>query len=289
MKWASSMSGELNNCAFYFSPFANVNQNDKMTMYGSIGAGPKDTWQEWKYSVWKENCNSQEGWKIESKTPGSFRKAKKLVRSQSWFRRRNQGRNLSHHLVSLWIWLNQNPCINTNNAWQQWFTNLLTVVMQYTNDSQLKSATTLSDMPDASPLIKFLTCVRETAKCSRLYNSFVRWFGEKRKKGISFSYRFTGLESKNFSWNFPSLIQEVLSISTPSQSSILKLHVLAFVGLKLRDSASLYLRVEVSKAQVADVKTLCQDYFKAIVLFLNGVNPPVWTLGYAVPHHTTLD
>ena len=53
MKWASSMSGELNNCAFYFSPFANVNQNDKMTMDGSIGAGPKDTWQEWKYSVWK--------------------------------------------------------------------------------------------------------------------------------------------------------------------------------------------------------------------------------------------
>lgn len=27
MKWAASMSGELNNCAHYFSPFANVNQN----------------------------------------------------------------------------------------------------------------------------------------------------------------------------------------------------------------------------------------------------------------------
>ena len=42
------MSGKLNNCAFYFSPFANVNQDDKITMDGSIG-GPKDTWQEWKY------------------------------------------------------------------------------------------------------------------------------------------------------------------------------------------------------------------------------------------------
>ena len=31
--------------------------------------------------------------------------------------------------------------------------------------------------------------------------------------------------------------------------------------------------------QVDKVKTLFQDYFKANVLFLNGVNPTVWTLG----------
>lgn len=48
MKWASSMSRKLNNCTFYFSPVANVNQDDKITIEGSIG-GPKDTWQEWKY------------------------------------------------------------------------------------------------------------------------------------------------------------------------------------------------------------------------------------------------
>lgn len=48
MKWGSHMSGELNNAANYFSPFANVNQANKTTMDGSIG-GPNDTWQEWKY------------------------------------------------------------------------------------------------------------------------------------------------------------------------------------------------------------------------------------------------
>lgn len=48
MKWASSMSGELNNCASYFSPFANVNQNTETTMDGSIG-GPNDKCQEWEY------------------------------------------------------------------------------------------------------------------------------------------------------------------------------------------------------------------------------------------------
>ena len=32
------------------------------------------------------------------------------------------------------------------------------------------------------PVTTFLKCVRETVKCGRLYNSFVRWFSERRKK-----------------------------------------------------------------------------------------------------------
>ena len=40
MKWASHVSGELNNCVNYFS-FANINQANKTTMDGSIG-GPND-------------------------------------------------------------------------------------------------------------------------------------------------------------------------------------------------------------------------------------------------------
>ena len=178
------------------------------------------------------------------------------------------------------------PLHNTNNAWQRWFMYLLTVVMQYTDAAKLKSVTSFLDMPDNSPVAKFLTRVKETAKCGRLYNSFVRWFGEKRKKGISFSYRFTGLESKNFSWYFNALIEDVLLIPNLSEGSVLKLHALAFIGLKLRDAVSLYSRVDISQAQVDQVKTLCQDYFKANVLFLDGVNPTVWTMGYAVPHHT---
>lgn len=87
------------------------------------------------------------------------------------------------------------PLHNTNNAWKQWFLAVLTVIMQYTNQSQLKASAIVSDLPVSSCLPKFLKCVRETVKCGRLFNSFLRWFSEKRKKGIQFSYRFTGLES----------------------------------------------------------------------------------------------
>ena len=43
MKWISYQSRELNNCATYFSPFANVNQTHKGAIGGFIG-GPKATW-----------------------------------------------------------------------------------------------------------------------------------------------------------------------------------------------------------------------------------------------------
>ena len=43
MKWASSLSGELSNAATYFSPFANVSQSNKHTMFDSA------TWQPWSY------------------------------------------------------------------------------------------------------------------------------------------------------------------------------------------------------------------------------------------------
>ena len=46
MKWMSSHSGELNNCATYFSPFANVNQTSKRTIGGTIG-DPEATWRPW--------------------------------------------------------------------------------------------------------------------------------------------------------------------------------------------------------------------------------------------------
>ena len=128
--------------------------------------------------------------------------------------------------------------------------------------------------------------MRETAKCSRLYNSFQRLFGGRGRRATLFPTDSQDWNQRISHGTSLPLSKRSCQFSTPSQSSILKLHALAFVGLKLRDSASLYSRVKVSKAQVADVKTFCQDHFKVNVLFLNAVNPTVWTLRYAIPHHT---
>ena len=281
MKWASCMSGELNNCAVYFSPFANVNQTDKTTIGGSIG-GDKATWHPWNYQKRLETAKKVEQWKARLKDPDGKQRGEvtKLIAKEK------SRQEFVPPLGKYVDCIKAEPLHNTNNAWQQWFLALLTVVMQYTSQAQLKASTVVSDLPIASPLVLFLKCVRETVKCGRLYNGFLRWFSEKRKKGVQFSYRFTGLESKRFSWNFASLIQEVLKIANLSQGSVLKLHTLAFAGLNLRDSAAIYSRVEVNKQQTENLKTMCQHDFTANCLLLSGVNPTVWTVGYAIPYHT---
>ena len=281
MKWVSSMSGELNNCATYFSPFANVNQTNKMTIGGSIG-GPEATWQPWSYQKRLETARKVEKFKVRLRDP----EGKQRSEVTKFIAKEKSRQEFAPPLGKYVDCVKAEPLHNTNNCWQQWFLILLTMVMQYTNQAQLKASTVFSDLPVSSPVTTFLKCVRETVKCGRLYNSFLRWFSEKRKKGIQFSYRFTGLESKKFSWNFASLIQEVLKIGNLSQGSVTQLHTLAFAGLKLRDAAAIYSRVDINSQQVEDLKTMCHDYFTAHRLLLNGVNPTVWTLGYAIPYHT---
>lgn len=171
------MSGELNKCASYFSLFANVNQNTKTTMDGSTG-GPNDTLQEWEYEKRIATVKKVEALKAKLRDP-SGKGRSKVTQMISKEKSRQEFVPPLGKFVNL---IKAEPLHNTNNAWQHWFTDLVTVVMQYTDNAQLKSASSLSDMPGDSPVTKFLTHMRETAKCGRLYNSFVRWFGEKEKE-----------------------------------------------------------------------------------------------------------
>ena len=45
LKWIASFSGKLNNAAFYFSSFANVNNDNKFTMNGTLGREDGCTWK----------------------------------------------------------------------------------------------------------------------------------------------------------------------------------------------------------------------------------------------------
>ena len=51
------------------------------------------------------------------------------------------------------------PLHVTNNAWH-WFMLVFSIVIQYTNKSQLRSATALSDLPSSSTLIIFFECLK---------------------------------------------------------------------------------------------------------------------------------
>ena len=149
--------------------------------------------------------------------------------------------------------------------------------MQYTNQSHLKVATTVSDPPHSSPLLAVLKCLKDNVKCGPFCSGSARIF----------SYGFTGLESKYFCWHFATLIQEPLKISSLSKGSVVKLHTLAFVAVKFRDAVSVYSRVEVCIKQVEKLKTLCQHFFNANCLLSNVITSTLRRVGHAISYHTS--
>jgi hypothetical protein len=279
MKWVATMSGELNNCSQYFSSFANVNQGNKGTIGGSIGATAQATWQPWDYNKRLKVVEKVDKFKT---TP----KGSKRNEVTSFIAKEKSRQEYIPPLSKYVDIVKAEPLHITNNAWQHWVSFLFSIAMQYTDKSLLTSATSLSDMPDTCTLISFLNYLKGTAQAGRLYNAIKRWFSEKRKKGIEFSYRFTGADSKKLAWHFAALIQVLLCVQSLSKGTLVKLHSLIFIALKLRDAAALYSRVEINNIQVEELKNLCQQYFNAVQLLLNRVTPTVWTLGYVVPYHT---
>ena len=59
----------------------------------------------------------------------------------------------------------------TNNAWQNWFSAALSVVIQDTNQTHLEAATTVSDLPDSSLLLAVLKCLkRQVWETTQIFN-----------------------------------------------------------------------------------------------------------------------
>lgn len=106
-----------------------------------------------------------------------------------------------------------------------------------------------------------------------------------KKKNIQFSNWFTGLEAIRFSWYFGLLVNVLLNITSLAMSTKVNLHALAFSGIKLQDSASLFSRVEINTEHLAKLTVCSQQYFNANTMLLAGANLTIWTIGYAIPYH----
>lgn len=192
MKWASKMSGELNNNATYFSPFANVNQDDKSTIGASINDEPGSAkWSPWTYEKRIKVVRQVEKFKKKLPNKGNGNDRSKVT---AFIANNRSRQEFDPPLGKFADKIKAEPLHNTNNAWQQWFLILLTVAMTLTEQKCLKAATSISDLPKSAALSLFLTRLKDTAKCGRLHKNICNWFVEKRKKNLKFSYRFTGKE-----------------------------------------------------------------------------------------------
>lgn len=68
-KWMSTMAGELNNAATYFSSFAAVTKKDINIINGKIGVDTSCTWKKWNFEKRKKDVEAVKKFKTKSKIP----------------------------------------------------------------------------------------------------------------------------------------------------------------------------------------------------------------------------
>ena len=283
MKWLASFSGELSNASYYFSSFANVNNDNKRTVNGSLGPEPENTWQPWVYQGRLKVVQVVSKTKVElNKTKLSVStKRNKVLQKIRELGSRQEFEPILGKLVDKAY---AEPLHNSNNAWQYMHGKLLQEAIVKSNVPP--SCNDFSVLPQDSPFRKFLVAMKQDVKASRLYKKVLKWFKGGRQQ--RFDYRFTGKDSRLLSHNFMSLVHS-LSMPGDSLQAQLRLVTLAFCCIQLRDAVSLFSRIIVENVSEIDHLTkCCLRFFNAVSLLLSDVTPTVWTVGYAIPRHFRL-
>ena len=128
-------------------------------------------------------------------------------------------------------------------------------------------------MPEESCFHRVITALRYELKCSCLARKVVKWYGETQGKGAELQ-------------NFMGVIKQ-LRCEGDSRKQRLIVVVYAYIGVRLRNSVSLFSRIEITTEQLLELRVKCQQYFRANALLLPSmVTPTVWTLRHVVPQYT---
>ena len=278
MKWLSFFSGELNQAAYYFSPFGNVNNENKATLNGSLGPDPGNTWQPWSYQKRIADVQEITQYKKQlTRLKPQTARSKVLAKIRAMGSRQESEPILGKLVDNAYA----EPLHNSNNAWQRFHSCLLKEAIERSiipNDAKLRG------LPQDCIIRKYAD-VLKLIKATRLFKHLRKWVDNGRKN--SFEFRFTGKESKCFSHHYMKLVMS-LQCHDDDQLRNLRLHVFAYVGMQLREAASHYSRVIPPENYMDSLKTSCQNYFNTVSLFLSSVTPTVCTLGYAIPYHAKL-
>ncbi len=279
MKWLSIMSGELNNAAYYFSPFGDVNEDSKSITNGSLGKDVACTWHPWDY---QERINSaqkvaNEKEKLNKSKLSDTSKRNKLLQ---FIREQNSRQEYEPILGNIIEHGFAEPLHNSNNAWANLHCIMLEIAIAKSKISP--SLTEINSLPSQCKFIVFLTILQDTLRVTRLVKKLKHWFSDGRKK--SFSYRFTGKETKQFCQKFAFLLQSLGDENDPPEVKQ-KISAIHFCCIQLRDATAYFSRVTIKKNEIEKCKQACQYFFNIYALMLRTVTPTVWTIGYAIPAH----
>ncbi|KXJ07867.1 uncharacterized protein LOC110249767 [Exaiptasia diaphana] len=143
----------------------------------------------------------------------------------------------------------------------------------------------INDLASTTPMAKCINWLKDI-KATRLHKNVVKWFSE-NKKSEDFSYRFTGKESKLLCWHFMKICKALIVTKGIPSSTSLHLYSLAYAGLCLRNSVSLFTRVHINDTDITSLKKECEQYYNCQAILLHTVKPTTWKIGKAIPYYTT--
>lgn len=118
MKWAATFCGEISRCAFYFSSFGNVNDDNKSTIGGSLGKDTNCTWRPWDYES-RLNVASKVNAKKEELEKSSYAESTKRNKLLNFIKSNSSRQEYEPILGQLVDKVYAEPLHNGNNAWQQ--------------------------------------------------------------------------------------------------------------------------------------------------------------------------
>ena len=154
MKWLSTMSGELNNTAYYFSPFGNVHDDNKWVRNGSLGDDPSCTWHPWEYSdrikvARKVEIKKEELSRSNNSNVNKRNKLFSFIKEQG---SRQEYKPLLGKLVDCGF---AEPLHNSNNAWGYFYCLMLETALA--KSSITGTCKPIEDVPPDSPFSLYVT------------------------------------------------------------------------------------------------------------------------------------
>ena len=178
MKWLSIMSGELNNAAYYFSPFGNVNEGNKSTTNGVLAKDSACTWHPWDYGKRIKSAENVAN-KRESLNQSKLSDASKRNKLLNFIREQNSRQEHEPLLGNLIDNGFAEPLHNSNNGWGSLHNIMLEIAIAKSKIPP--SVTELNSLPSQCKFIVFLTILKDTLPVTRLFKKLKHWFKEGQK------------------------------------------------------------------------------------------------------------
>lgn len=261
MKFLAFINGELSNSATYFSSFANVSTSDLSCVQGKFGKTLDCKWKPWGYNARVDvACKvSQFKAKLSDKlTPITQRK--KVTQFIANLKSRQEFKPLIGPLCEKAV---LEPLHLKNNAVQKLYNQLLKLALA--NSNLAPNISSLTDIHECS-MRRFLVALEVDVKAIRLKKQLVKWLFEERTHDKSFTYRFTGKDSRLVLLGFMHLVIAIRGNSTDVKL-ITKLLIFVFVALRLQKSISLFSMYHFSEEKVEKLFVATSEYWSAFVSF----------------------